>query len=111
MGELRQAVISNHKGAELGWAQVVEAEGGHLGEAKHATGRQPTVPGNHIELSIDQDRNIKAECLDAIGELTNLVFAVLTGVSRIQLQLAGRSIDDFEALLTPFAPIRRFTHQ
>jgi hypothetical protein len=111
LGELRQAVISNHKGAELGWAQVVEAEGRHLGKTKHAASRQPTVPRNHIEISIDQDRNIKAECLDAIGELTNLGVAVLTGVSRIRLQFAGRSIDDFEALLAPFTPIRRFTHQ
>jgi len=34
----------------------------------------------------------------------------LTGVSRIRLQFVDRSIDDFEALLAPFTPIRRFTH-
>jgi hypothetical protein len=68
------------------------------------------VPGNRIELSIDPDRNIKAECLNAIGELTNLLPAVATGVSRIRLDLVDRSVDDFEAPLTPNTPIRHFTH-
>jgi hypothetical protein len=45
-----------------------------------------------------------------LGELTNLLPAVLTGVSRIRLDLLDRSVHDFEALLVPFTPIRRFTH-
>jgi hypothetical protein len=65
------------------------------------------MSGNYIELSIDQNRNIKAECVNAVGELTNLLPAVLTGVSRIRLDPVDRSVDDFEALLAPFTPIRR----
>ena len=89
---------------------MIQTQRRHLGKAKRAAGRQPTVPRNHIELSIDQDRNIKSECINAIGELTNLALAVLTGVSRIRLDLLDRAVNDFEALLAPFAPIRRFTH-
>jgi hypothetical protein len=89
---------------------VIEAQRRHLGKAKQAAGRQPTMSGNRIELSIDQDRYIKAECRNAAGELTNLLPAVLTGVSRIRLDLVDRSVDDFEALLAPFTPIGRFTH-
>ena len=68
------------------------------------------MPGNRIELSIDQDRNIKAECLNAICKLKNLLLAMLTGVSRIRRHFVDRSVDDFEALLATYTAIRCFTH-
>jgi hypothetical protein len=90
---------------------VIEAKGRHLRKVKRTAGRQPTMPRDHIELSIDQDRNIKAECLNAIGELKNLLLAVLTGVSRVRRHLVDRAVDDLEALLATFTAIRRFTHE
>jgi hypothetical protein len=44
----------DHEGAELSWAQVIEAEGWHFGHAKLAAGRQPAVPSDHIMFGIDQ---------------------------------------------------------
>ena len=109
VGELAQAVVADHEGAELSWAQVIEAEGWHFGNAKLAAGRQPAVPSDHIKFGIDQNRNVEAECLNAIGELKNLFLAVVTGVSRIRLHFADRPIDDLKALAT-FIMIKRFVH-
>src|SRR5438105_7380045 len=69
------------------------------------------MPSNHIELGIDQDRNVKAECLNAIGELEKLLLAVLTGISRIRLDLTNVSVDDVEPLLAASTPITSLIHK
>jgi len=109
-GNLSEPVVGDHESAGLRPGEVIQTQRRHLGKAKRVAGRQPTMSGNRMELSIDQNRNIKTECRNAAGELTNLLPAVLTGVSRIRLDLLDRAVDDFEALLAPFTPIRRFTH-
>src|SRR6516225_8822533 len=39
LGELGQAIVGNHEGAQLSWAQVIEAEGRHLDKAKRSASR------------------------------------------------------------------------
>jgi hypothetical protein len=41
------------------------------------------VPGDNLAVVIDQDRDIKAEGLDALGDLPDLLLAVTPRVSRI----------------------------
>jgi hypothetical protein len=74
-------------------------------EAQQQVNRR--LAAGDIQLSIDQDRDVKAECVNAIGELANLLLVVLTGVSRIRLQIVDRSVDNFEALVTK---LWYFTH-
>src|ERR1700730_2313483 len=82
------------------WAgrQVIEAQGRHLGHAELAAGAQTAMPTNHVEVSIDQDRYIEAEGLDAIGDLPDLLLAVQPRVRRIGFELLDRSVDELERL-------------
>jgi len=69
-------------------------------------------PPIHFLSGIDnQDRNVKAECLNAIGELEKLLLAVLTGISRIRLDLTNVSVDDVEPLLAASTPITSLIHK
>jgi len=74
--DLGQPVIGDHEGAGLGRSQVIEAQGGHLGDAEFAGGHEPAMPTNHVAMAVDEDRDIKTEDLDAIGDLPDLLFAV-----------------------------------
>jgi hypothetical protein len=64
---------------------MFEADGRHFRPAELATGQEPPVTGDHLELGIDQDRHIEAECLDAAGDLPDLLVAVSAGIGRIGL--------------------------
>src|SRR5262249_10816583 len=110
LGELTQAVVSDPKGSNLSGAQVIEADRRHLSNAKRAAGGQAAVPADDVELGIDQDWDIKAECLDVIGEFENLFFAVLTRVSRIRLQLTDPSVDDLERSRATFTSTHKIIH-
>jgi hypothetical protein len=57
---------------------VIEADGRHLGHAKLAAGGYPAVLSDYLEFGIDQDRHVKAKCLNAVSELDNLRLAVPT---------------------------------
>ena len=52
------------------------------------------MPGDHFAVSVDEDRNIEAERLDALGDLADLFGAVLTSVARVGLQLIDRQVGD-----------------
>ena len=58
------------------------------------------MPTNHVEVSIDQDRHIEAEGLDAIRDLPDLLLAVQPRVRRIGFELLDWSVDEFERLGT-----------
>jgi hypothetical protein len=55
---------------------VIEAQGGQLGDAEVAGGQEPAMPTNHVAMAVDEDRYIKTEDLDAIGDLPDLLSAV-----------------------------------
>ncbi|HEX3419579.1 MAG TPA: hypothetical protein VHT21_24725 [Stellaceae bacterium] len=44
------------------------------------------MASDHLEIAIDQHRNIEAEDLDAVRDLPDLFFAVQAGIGRIRLQ-------------------------
>jgi len=75
-GDLGQPVVGDHERAGLGRAQVFEAQRRHLGPAEFAGGQEPAMPANHVAMAVNQDRDIKTENLDALGNLPDLLFAV-----------------------------------
>jgi hypothetical protein len=58
------------------------------------------MAGDHLELGIDQDRHVEAECLDAAGDLPDLLARVAAGIGRIGFELADRAVDDLNPLIT-----------
>ena len=94
VGDLGQPVVGDHEGAGLRRGQVIEAKRRHLGHAEFAAGEQPAVTRDHVAVAIDQDRDIEAEGLDAVGDLPDLLFAVAPRVSGVWFQLVDPAIND-----------------
>ena len=94
----RQFVIGDHKGADLGWGQMLEAYGWHLVDAGLATSEHPAMSGENVELGVDQDRDIKTKRFDAFSNLLDLFLAVLARVCRIGFKLGERAPDDLQIL-------------
>jgi hypothetical protein len=58
------------------------------------------MAGDHLELGIDQDRQVEAERLDAAGDLPDLLARVAAGIDRIGFELADRAVDHLNPLIT-----------
>ena len=84
--------VSDHKGASLGRRQVIEAQCRHLGYSEQGACEQPPVPGHNLVLAIDQDRNIKVEGLDAVGDLPNLPLGVTPRIGGIGFQRVDSTV-------------------
>jgi len=72
--------------------------------ADNGVNRSAAEPTVRIRFPPPRPRDPEeTEYLNAIGKLDNLLLAVLTGVGRIRLDIADRSVDDREPLLgTPW---------
>ena len=92
----RQFIIGDRKGAGLGWGQMLEADGWHLLDAGLAASEHPAMSGEHLELGVDQDRDIKTKRFDALSNLLDLFLAVLAWVCRVRLKLGYRAPDDLQ---------------
>jgi hypothetical protein len=64
---------------------VIEAQRRHLAPAELATGKKSPMTGDDVALTIDQDRNIEPERLDAGGDLPDLLLAVKPRVRGVRL--------------------------
>jgi hypothetical protein len=64
---------------------VIETPGRRFRNAEFAAREQPTVPANHLVVAIDQDRDIKVESSDAVGDLPDLLLAMAPRVRRVKL--------------------------
>jgi len=94
----RELVIGDHEGAGLGWGQMLEAHGWHLVDAGLAASEHQAMSGEHVELGVDQDRDIKTKRFDAFSNLLDLFLAVLARVCRIGFKLGERAPDDLQIL-------------
>ena len=94
VGDLGQPVVGDHEGAGLRRGQVIEAQRRHLGHAELAAGEQPAVPGDHVAVAIDQDRDIEAESLDAVGDLPDLLLAVAPRVGGVRSSALDSAVND-----------------
>jgi hypothetical protein len=83
----------------LGLGQMLKADGGHFHDAEQLTGLKSPVSGYDLHFSINQQRHVKAERLDAPGDLLNLLFAVYPGILRVGLEAACRPVHDGQILL------------
>jgi hypothetical protein len=54
------------------------------------------VPGDDLAVAVDQDRNVKAKGLDAVGDLPDLLLGMMPRVGGVRLQLRDPAIDDVE---------------
>src|SRR5262249_51903110 len=93
-GDLSEPVVGDHKRASLCGAQMIQAEGRHLGHAERAGGQDPAVTGNYPSAAIYQDRDNETESLDALRELPDLLLAMPARVRRIERELVDRPLDD-----------------
>ena len=70
---------------------MLEADGWHLLDAGLAASEHPAMSGEHLELGVDQDRDIKTKRFDALSNLLDLFLAVLAWVCRVRLKLGYRA--------------------
>jgi hypothetical protein len=52
------------------------------------------MAGDDVAVAIDQDRDIEAKSLDAVGDLPDLLLAMPACVTGIWLELVDPSVDD-----------------
>src|SRR5437762_9878732 len=52
------------------------------------------MPGDDLEIAVDQDRRIKAELFDRTSDLPDLLFAVLSRIARIEFQSINRLVNN-----------------
>src|SRR5260370_39595185 len=57
------------------------------------------MPTDHLEIAIDQNRDIETENSDAFGNLPDLFLAVQTCVRRVRFEPAQRAVDDLQTWL------------
>ena len=93
-GDLGQAVVGDREGTNLGPGQMIKAEGRHFGNAALTAGEQPAVPGDDVEIGIDQNRHNEAKTLYTFSNLPDLLLAVPAWVAWIGLQSLDLSSDD-----------------
>ena len=76
MGQLRNAVVGQHEGATLTFAEMLKRYGGD-GLESQALGRlKSAVTGNYGPLAVDQYGNVKAKLFDAPADQAELFSAV-----------------------------------
>ena len=76
--------------------QMVEEDGRYFAPAEVLCGKQPAVPGDNPQGSVDEDRDVEAEGAYAARELTDLLGAVRPRICRIGPQRLDPPPDDRE---------------
>jgi hypothetical protein len=52
------------------------------------------VPGEHVPVAVDQDRDIETKRFNAGGDLSDLFFAVMPWIGGIRFQLVDPAVED-----------------
>ena len=102
-GDFGEPVIGDPEGAGLFRAEVIEAQRRHLSHIELAAGGEATVAADYVVVAIDQDRDIEAEGLDAVGDLSDLLFAVAPRVRRIRFQLSDAAVGNRHSIWNAYA--------
>src|SRR5262249_4294860 len=84
--DLGQPVIGDHEGADLRWRQIIKANNRKLGHPERRRRLDTTMPGDYVELGIDQHRHIETKGLDALDDLPDLRPAVTPWVRGVRFQ-------------------------
>jgi hypothetical protein len=88
----RQLVVGNHIGAHLRRRHVHKPPARHRLHLEELGRLQPSMTGENVVVSVDQDRIGETVLADARGDLAALLARVRTGVPGIRPQLAWREI-------------------
>jgi hypothetical protein len=104
---LGQFVVGDHKGADLSWAQMLEANGRDLRHTERSGSLGSAMPADDLAIAIDQNRNNEVEHLDALGDLLKLFPAVPARVRGIGLQCIDPTILDIQIRMTSYAILWR----
>ena len=91
-GDFGQAIIGNHEGPLLHLGEMLKPDGRNLGPSEPPARQQPAMARDYIEISVHEDRDVKSEGLDAVGDLPDLLGAMLARVLRVRLQLVERRV-------------------
>ena len=92
--DLRQPIVGDHEGPLLRLGEMLKANGRDLAPSQTACRLQAPVARNHFAIGADEDRDVEPERLDAVGDLTDLLWAMLARVAGIRLQALNRHIFD-----------------
>src|SRR5262249_14190330 len=82
-GDLGEPVVGDHERLGLRAGQVVEAQRRHFGYAGKRACEQTAVTGDHGVVAIYHDRDNEAERLKAVGNLPDLLVAVVPRVGAV----------------------------
>ena len=82
----RDLVVGDGEGPPLGLAQSPHLDDGDLLETEQFCSRIPAVTRNDNASFVDQNRDQKSECGDAVGDLPDLFLRMRSRVSRIWLE-------------------------
>jgi hypothetical protein len=93
--DLGQPIIGDRECAGLHWAQVIEAQRRHLGNANFTGGQHSPMASDDVAVTIDQDRDDEAKGLEAFANLPNLLPGMAPRVGGIRFQLLASTIHDF----------------
>ena len=104
---LGQLVVGEDVGAFLVLAHVVELDAGDFAQSKKRGGPDPAVPGQDRALAVDQHGVGKAERVDAVGDLADLLLGVRASIACPGSQrgdgalLDGELADGWHGVLLP----------
>ena len=97
-GVERQLVVGDAVGAHLLRRQVRQADHRHRVEPEPARRQDAAVPGDHLELVVDQDRHGPAELDQRRRQLGDLVVRVRARIARVRTQLVDPQLLDAAGL-------------
>jgi len=87
--------------APLSFGQARDLDDRDLLETEQLCRGITAVAGDHEASLVDQDRNQKSECLDAVSDLADLLLRMCPCVTRVRLERVDRNTfhHDHEPLL------------
>jgi hypothetical protein len=84
-------VVGEREGAPLGFGQPLYLDCGDLLEIEQLCRGVAAVPGDNDTVVVNQKRNDKAECRDAVGDLTDLFARMGARVPPVGRELVDRN--------------------
>jgi hypothetical protein len=83
---LRQPVVRQPVGAELGLREVLDADDGDAGELEASRGEVAQLARNNPAVRTDDDRVDEAEPADGLRQLLELARRVPAGIARVEVE-------------------------
>ena len=93
-GTFGNPIVSKSEGAPLGLRQPPHLDRGDLLEIEQSGRGIAAMAGNDDAVIVDQNRNDKSECGDAVGNLTDLLARMGARVTTVRRELVDRSPAD-----------------